>query len=125
MCALIWEKSNAKTYEEHVEKVLKRRFPKTQWQLETQSPVKYKGTTLKIDFKLTNRQKGNIVIVDAKSGKVTISDLRQLDEYKSAVRASKTIIYTATPLGNLAKPIKDRARESSIEINYTAPRDIY
>jgi len=72
---------------------------------------------------LTNRKTRKQIVVDAKSGRVTVSDLRQLEEYKAAVTAAKCIIYTPIPLIKLSKPIKDRAKISGIEIHYSAPRD--
>jgi hypothetical protein len=122
---MYWGKSSAKEYEEHVERSLKRKYPKAMWQMEKQSPIKSRGTTLKVDFIITNRKTGRQVVVDAKSGQVSIGDLRQLEEYKIAAKASKCIIYTPTPIRKLSEGIKYRAKKSGIEIHCSVPRESF
>ena len=120
---MIWGKSSSKEYEEHVERALLRKYPKGQWNLESQSPIVTKGTKGKIDFKLTNRKTGKQIVADAKSGTVSVSDLRQLEDYKRSTKASEAIIYTPTPLSELSDSIKQRAKKSGIKIQHSAPRD--
>ena len=114
-----WTKSDAKAFEDHVERVLKRKYPKATWNLEAQSPIMSKGTKIKVDFRLTNRKKGTVTLVDAKSGTITIGDLRQLEDYKRASKVSEATIYTAAPLSKLSDSIKQRAKKSNIRIVYT------
>lgn len=113
---MFWEESDAKAFEDHVEKVLRRKYPKSEWNLERQSPITSKGTKIKVDFRLTNRKKGMVILVDAKSGTITVSDLRQLEDYRRASRVSEAIIYAATPLSKLSDSIKQRAKKSNIKI---------
>ncbi len=116
---MFWIKSDAKVFEEHVERSLKRKYPKAEWNLETQSPITSKGMKIKVDFRLTNRKKGTVTLVDAKSGRITVGDLRQLEDYKKACKVSEAIIYTATPLSELSDSIKQRAKKSNIRIVHT------
>ena len=120
---MILGKSSSKEYEEHVERALLRRYPKGQWIFESQCPIVTKGTKGKIDFKLTNRKTGRQILVDAKSGNVSVADLRQLEDYKRSAKASDTFIYTSTPLSQLSDSIKQRASKSGIKIQHSAPRD--
>jgi hypothetical protein len=122
---MTWGKSPGKEYEEHVERALLRRYPKGKWNLERQCPILIKGTRSKIDFKLTNRKSGEEIVVDAKSGTVTVADLRQLEDYKRSCKASEAIIYTPTPLSWLSDSIKLRAKKSKIQIQHSAPRDSF
>ena len=119
---MIWGKSAAKEFEELVERVLKRKYPKTEWLLETSCPIKSKGIRLKIDFMLTNRKTGRKIVVDAKSGRVSISDLRQLEDYKTSARVSQAIIYSGIPISELTPGIKERAKKSGIKIIHTSSR---
>jgi len=118
---ILWGKISGKEYEAHVKRVLQKKYPKGQWQLEEQSPV----SGGKIDFMLKKRGTSTKVVVDAKSGTVTTNCLRQLDDYKRLTKAKEAIIYTLTPLSKLSKPIKQRAKELGIKIKYSAPREYY
>jgi len=122
---MLWGKSASKEYEEHVERALLRKYPKGQWILESQCPVVTKGTKGKVDFKLTNRKTHEQIVVDAKSGPVSVADLRQLEDYKRSAKASAAIIYTSTPLSQLSDSIKQRANKSGIKIQHSAPRDSF
>ncbi len=117
---MLWGKSDAKEYEDHVERALKRKYPKTTWQIETQSPIK--GTRDKVDFRLTNRKTGKEILVDAKSGKISFSDLRQLDDYKRSTSVKEVIIYTPTRIADISDSIKQRAKKSGIKIVRSSPR---
>ena len=46
---MIWGKSSSKEYEEHVEWALLRKYPRGQWNLESQSPIVTKGTKGEVD----------------------------------------------------------------------------
>jgi hypothetical protein len=116
---MFWNRSDAKAFEDHVEKVLKRKYPKAEWNLEPQSPITSKGTKIKVDFRLTNRKKRTVTLVDAKSGRITVGDLRQIEDYKRACKASNCIIYAAAPLSQLSDSIKQRAKKSNIKIVHT------
>ena len=122
---MLWGKSDAKEYEDHVERALKRKYPKTQWKIETQSPVVTKGTKGKVDFRLTNRKTGKEILVDAKSGKVSISDLRQLEDYKKSAKVKEVIIYTCTRLTDITDSIKQRAKKAGIKIVCSSPRSYW
>lgn len=113
---MVWEKSEAKEYEEHVERALKRKYPKTQWKIEAQSPIVIKGTKSKVDFRLTNRKTGKEVLVDAKSGRISVSDIRQMEDYKGASNVKEVIIYTGTRLTEIPAGIRQRAKKSGIKI---------
>ena len=113
---MVWGKSSGKEYEEHVERALVRKYPKGQWILESQCPIVTKGTKGKIDFKLTNRKTGRQILADAKSGTISVRDLRQLEDYKRSTKSSEAIIYIPTPLSELSDSIKQRANKSGIRI---------
>ena len=117
---MLWGKSDAKEYEDHVERALKRKYPKTTWQMETQSPIK--GTKDKVDFRLTNRKTGKEILVDAKSGRISVSDLRQLDDYKRSANVKEVIIYTPTRKAAISDSIKQRAKKSGIKIVCSSSR---
>jgi len=119
---MIWGKSDAKEYEEHVERALQRKYPKTEWKIEPQSPVITKGTRGKVDFRLTNRRTGKEILVDAKSGAISVSDLRQLEDYKGSAKVREVIIYTCTRVADIPVGIKQRAKESGIKIVCSSPR---
>jgi len=122
---MILGKSDAKEYEDHVERALKRKYPKALWKIETQSPVIAKGTRCKVDFRLTNRKTGKEVLVDAKSGKISISDLRQLEDYKESAKVKEVIIYTSTRSTDITDGIKQRAKKSGIKIVCSSPRSYW
>ena len=117
-----WGKSDAKEYEDHVEGALKRKYPKATWKIETQSPVVIKGTKCKVDFRLTNRKTGKEILVDAKSGAISISDLRQLEDYKGSTNVKQVILYTPTRIADISDSIKQRAKKSGIKIVCSSPR---
>lgn len=111
-----------KEFEEHVERVLKRKYPKKDWEIEPQSPIKNIG---KVDFRVKHRRSGKQVLVDAKSGKVTDDDVRQVKDYKASAKASEAIIYTATPRRDISPRIADRAKTLGIKIEHTKPKDLW
>ena len=113
---MIWERSDAKEYEDHVERALKRKYPKTEWKIEAQSPIVIKGTKSKVDFRLTNRKTDKEVLVDAKSGRISVSDIRQMEDYKGAANVKEVIIYTSTRIADISTPIKQIAKISGIKI---------
>ncbi len=119
---MLWGKSDAKEYEDHVERALKRKYPKTTWKIETQSPIVIKGTKSKVDFRLTNRKTGKGILVDAKSGAISVSDLRQLEDYKRSASVREVIIYTPTRIADIPVSIKQRAKKSGIKIVCSSPR---
>ncbi|MFC1955015.1 restriction endonuclease [Chloroflexota bacterium] len=116
-----WDKMSGKEYETHVKRVLQRKYPKGQWQLEEHSPV----SGGKIDFMLKERGTSKKVVVDAKSGTVTANCLRQVADYKRTSDAKEAIIYTLTPLSKISNPIKQRAKELEIKILYSAPKEFF
>ena len=118
---ILWDKISGKEYEVHVERVSKRKYPKGHWILEKQSPI----PSGKVDFKLKKRGTSIKVIVDAKSGTVTVNCLRQLEDYKKSTNAKEAIIYTLTPLSKLSNLIKQRAKEKGIKIKYSAPKESF
>ena len=113
---MVWGKSDAKEYEDHVERALKRKYPKTEWKIEAQSPIVIKGTKSKVDFRLTNRKTSKEVLVDAKSGRISVSDIRQMEDYKGAANIKEVIIHTGTRLAEIPASIRERARKSGIKI---------
>ena len=115
-----WGKSGAKEYEDHVERALKRKYPKTTWKIEPQSPIK--GTRDKVDFRLENRKTGKEILVDAKSGRISVNDLRQLDDYKRSANVKEVIIYTPTRIADISDSIKQRAKKSGIKLVCSSPR---
>jgi len=119
---VFWSKSGWKEFEDHVERVLKRKYPKTDWEIEHQSPIKTSG---KVDFRVENRKTHRVILVDAKGGKISVSDLRQLEDYKRTAKPSEVIIYTRTPLIDVSDSIKQRAKKSGIKILYTRPRSYF
>ena len=122
---MLWGKSDAKEYEDHVERALKRKYPKTAWKIEIQSPLVIKGTKCKVDFRLTNRKTGKEILVDAKSGAISISDLRQLEDYKGSANVKEVIIYTRTRLVDIPVSIKQRAKKSGIKIVCSSPHSYW
>ncbi len=119
---MLWGKSDAKEYEDHVKRALKRKYPWTQWKIEDQSLVVTKGTKGKVDFRLTNRKTGKEILVDAKSREVKVSDLRQLEDYKRSANVKEVIIYTPTRKADIKDGIKQRAKKSGIKIVFSSSR---
>ena len=119
---MIWGKSDAKEYEEHVERALKRKYPKTEWKIEAQSPIVIKGTKSKVDFRLTHRRTGKEILVDAKSGRISVSDIRQVEDYRGAANVKEVIIYTHARLADIPVGIKQRAKKSGIKVVCSSPR---
>lgn len=116
---MFWSKLSFKEYEGHVGRVLRRKYPKTEWVIEHPSPIKTRG---KVDFRVTNRKTGREILVDAKSGRISVNDLRQLEDYKRSTKPNEVIIYTCTPLTDISNSIKQRAKKSGIKILHTSPR---
>lgn len=119
-----WGKSDAKEYEDHVERALKRKYPKTMWEMEEQSPV-VPGVKEKVDFRLKNRKTGRQILVDAKSGTLSIDDLRQIEDYKRTAKVKDVIIYTPTRIADIREGIKQRAKKQGIKIVHSKARSTW
>ena len=122
---MLREKSDAKEYEDHVERALKRKYPKAKWKIEAQSPIVIKGTKSKVDFRLTNRKTGKEILVDAKSGRISVSDIRQVEDYRGAANVKEVIIYTQNRLADIPIGIRQRAKKSGIKMVCSSPRSYW
>lgn len=110
-----------KEFQDYVYKSLKRKYPvRGGWEVFSQKQVRIMGIVCKADFLIENSKRKKRIIVEAKDKKtLSISDLRQLKEYKRGAKAQEAIFYVAS-YSHIPTTIKEAVGKSaSIHIEKT------
>lgn len=94
---MVFLEKTGKEFEDYVAKALKRKYtPRDGWEVFPQKQVRTMGIICKADFLVVNDKRKKRIIVEAKDKKaLSISDLRQLKDYKRQAKAQEAIFYTS------------------------------